>query len=601
MKVKVLSALLISVILTAAMACGVLYSADNTASDALYQRTGSQNPDIIIIGIDQDTIDELGPVYGLRGEMADAIRILNADPEKSPAVIGIDLMFTGENKDAVSSDAELAQAAGAYNNVVVAADAKIGNTYVSSGDGTYYMRQQSVLGWYPPYSALARSTQYGHINEMLDKDGIFRHALLSLDIPEEGAIPSFARVIYQLWCEASGSPVLDPPAVTSNGFYYLPFSSTADDYSDGFNFLDLINGKIDPHFYAGKIVLIGPTAPGMQDSYLTSLDHSREMPGVAIQANIIEAFQKGFFPREVKQWIQLVILFVISLGMMLFFWNRKVIPSIIGWFVICLCWIGVCLLFYYQFALIMHVLWIPVCVTMLLMGSIAWNYVRSQKEKRLVTDTFGYYIDPAVRDQLLTEGRTALELGGKTQNIAVLFVDVRGFTALSEALDAQTVVEIVNQYLTLTTDCIMKHHGTLDKFVGDCTMAIWNAPVEQEDPVFLACKAAIDMVTNAKGLEETLKQKYGRAVSFGIGINWGPAVVGNIGAPKRMDYTAIGDTVNTAARLEEIAPGGTILISRAVADELGARAEYLSIGDQVSLKGKSEGFEVLKLLALKEE
>ena len=132
-------------------------------------------------------------------------------------------------------------------------------------------------------------------------------------------------------------------------------------------------------------------------------------------------------------------------------------------------------------------------------------------------------------------------------------------------------------------------------------MAIWNAPVEQEDPVFLACKAAIDMVTNAKGLEETLKQKYGRAVSFGIGINWGPAVVGNIGAPKRMDYTAIGDTVNTAARLEEIAPGGTILISRAVADELGARAEYLSIGDQVSLKGKSEGFEVLKLLALKEE
>ena len=157
------------------------------------------------------------------------------------------------------------------------------------------------------------------------------------------------------------------------------------------------------------------------------------------------------------------------------------------------------------------------------------------------------------------------------------------------------LAKIVNKYLTLTTECIMKNHGTLDKFVGDCTMAFWNAPVEQEDPVYLACKAAMDMVEGSKALGQELQERFGRTVHFGIGVHYGPAVVGNIGAPKRMDYTAIGDTVNTASRLESNAPGGTILISRAVADILGDRAQVTSLGSSIRLKGKAEGFEILTL------
>ncbi|MBR6477208.1 MAG: adenylate/guanylate cyclase domain-containing protein, partial [Lachnospiraceae bacterium] len=163
------------------------------------------------------------------------------------------------------------------------------------------------------------------------------------------------------------------------------------------------------------------------------------------------------------------------------------------------------------------------------------------------------------------------------------------------------VVEIVNRYLTLTTECIIKNHGVLDKFVGDCTMAFWNAPIAQEDPVYLACCAAMDMVEGSKALGEELQQRFGRSVSFGIGVNWGPAVVGNIGAPKRMDYTAIGDTVNTSARLEANAPGGQILISRSVADALGDRAEVTSLGSTIKLKGKAEGFEILRLDKLKRD
>ena len=599
MKKRILFSLIASVVLTAACGLGLLYAADNAASDALYQRAGLQNQTIMIIGIDQETIEALGPVTGLRGTMADAIDILNADPENRPAVIGIDVMYTGENNEAKEADQRLAAVAGKNGNVVVAADAKFGNAFTTTDSGAYVMRKRSILDLYPPYPALKQAAEYGHINEMLDKDGIFRHALLLLNTPEEGQILSFSRVIYEKWCQAADTPQIPVPSTSADGFYYLPFSSDENGYSDGFNFLDLVEGKIDPYFYSGKIVLIGPTAPGMQDAYITSFDHAKEMPGVAIQANMIEAFQKGFFPKEATNWIQLLILFVLCFLFFFFLWDRKIIPSVIAWLILCCGWVGLCALLYYKGAVILHILWIPVCVTVLFIASVALNYVRIRKEKRLVTDTFGHYIDPAVMNQLLSEGYGALELGGKTQNIAVLFVDVRGFTAMSEELNAQTVVEIVNRYLTLTTDCIVNNHGTLDKFVGDCTMAIWNAPLEQEDAVYLACKAAMDMIEGSEKMGKELMERFGRTVSFGIGINWGPAVVGNIGAPKRMDYTAIGDTVNTASRLEANAEGGTILISRAAADALGDRAETCSLGNSIRLKGKSEDFEVLQLISLK--
>lgn len=126
-------------------------------------------------------------------------------------------------------------------------------------------------------------------------------------------------------------------------------------------------------------------------------------------------------------------------------------------------------------------------------------------------------------------------------------------------------------------------------------MAFWNAPFSQKDPVYLACCAAMDMIKESGPLCDELMKKYGRTVSFGIGVHYGPAVVGNIGAPQRLDYTAIGDTVNTASRLESNAKGSTVLISRAVADELGDRAKVTSLGNSIKLKGKSDDFEVLSL------
>ena len=233
-------------------------------------------------------------------------------------------------------------------------------------------------------------------------------------------------------------------------------------------------------------------------------------------------------------------------------------------------------------------------ITVLFIGAIGTDYVRVQVEKLRVTTIFGRYFDPIVMNQLIEENSSALRLGGEMHDIVVLFVDIRGFTTMSEKLSPSAVVDILNRYLTLTTACIRKYHGTLDKFIGDCTMAFWNAPIEQENPELLACKAAIDMVEGSKKLIEDLKKDYDINIAFGIGIHCGKAVVGNIGSPIRMDYTAIGDTVNTAERIEANAPGGTILISRDMKNRLGDSADVTERGT-LKLKGKAHEFEIFQL------
>jgi adenylate cyclase len=139
----------------------------------------------------------------------------------------------------------------------------------------------------------------------------------------------------------------------------------------------------------------------------------------------------------------------------------------------------------------------------------------------------------------------------------------------------------------------------LDKFVGDAMMAFWGAPLPQEDAVYNAVRTAVEIIEGAAKVSEQLKAEIGEELRVGVGVNYGPAIVGNMGAEKHMDYTAIGDTVNTAARLEANAPGGTIYVSRAVVDGLGDRISVESLGDTVKLKGKAEGFEVLRVVELK--
>ena len=585
------AALLVAAIFTAAAGFGLMDRFDNIASDWVYQQPEATDGEIVVIGMDQHALDVLGPLPWPRSVMAEAIGILNADPDNAPAVIGIDVLYVGESDDP-EADAALVEAARAGGNVVTAAAATFGSALVTEGED-FYMDTRAVLAWDAPFDGLAAVTSTGHINAMADSDGILRHALSHVDTPEGEQVPSFARVVYEKYLERQGLEAGTAPETDPNGFFYLPYTAEPGGYYDGVSIADVLDGTVDPEYYAGKIVLIGPYAAGLQDEYATAIDHASHMYGIEIQANQIDALRKGFLPREVSDLPQLVVLFAVAL-LLILLKNRKLRWVIAGWLTVTMGWGLFCLAMYRQ-GWILHVIWIPLTTTVLFVWAVTDNYVQAAREKRRITATFGRYVDPAILKELLVQGGAAEDLGGKMFEIAVLFVDIRGFTTMSEALDPATVVEILNRYLTLTTECIMRHHGTLDKFVGDCTMAFWNAPLPQEDAVYLACCAAMDMVEGSKALGEELQARFGRTVSFGVGVHVGPAVVGNIGAPQRMDYTAIGDTVNTSARLEANAPGGKVLISRAVADALGDRARTTSLGSTIKLKGKAEGFECLTL------
>lgn len=158
---------------------------------------------------------------------------------------------------------------------------------------------------------------------------------------------------------------------------------------------------------------------------------------------------------------------------------------------------------------------------------------------------------------------------------------------MSEGLEPEQVVEILNEYLSLTTQSIFKNGGTLDKFIGDATMAVFNAPFDLDDYIYRAVCTARDIAAGSEELREKLLKRYGKTVNFGIGVNCGDAVVGNIGCEFRMDYTAIGDTVNTAARLESNAKPGQILISGEVYEAVKDRVDVTEVG-VIPLKGKSK-------------
>ncbi|MBQ6297033.1 MAG: adenylate/guanylate cyclase domain-containing protein [Selenomonadaceae bacterium] len=587
---KIIQALLIAALITASAAAGLLDDFDYKVSDWLYQKQGAITSEIVVVGVDSKTISKLGSVSSwIRRDMAKVIDYMNSTAP--PAVIGVDFLFTGDNPDTAEFDKQLTEVVAKYGNVVVASAIIADEDF----DDPHAMWNQTWQ-WDSPFPALAQVANTGHICEPSDVDGIIRHQLLFVNTTERGRLYSFARVLYEKFCQAKNISPNPPPITENNGLYYLPF--TAKSYTD-ISFVDLLEGKIDAEIYRDKIVLIGALAPGMGDEFFTALDRSAPVYGVNIHANAIQAFQKNFFPREAEKSLQLAILFIVSFISELFFRARKMQTVLIAWLIIFFGWLGLCKIFYSN-EIILHVVWIPLAVSVLFIGSVAINYTRARAEKDKVTSTFGRYVDPTIMNQLLSSDE-ALDVGGTLRNIAVLFVDIRGFTTMSEQLSAPEVVEILNKYLTLTTDCIRRHHGTLDKFVGDCTMAFWNAPLTQDKPVLLACRAAVDMIKDSEELRAELKKTYGREIAFGVGVHWGSAVVGNIGSPFRMDYTAIGDTVNTAARLEANAPGGKIFISRAVADILGSQASVTSLGNKIKLKGKKEGFEVLTLDALKEE
>lgn len=218
-------------------------------------------------------------------------------------------------------------------------------------------------------------------------------------------------------------------------------------------------------------------------------------------------------------------------------------------------------------------------------------------EERRLAYTLNRYLAPSVvQEALRMAKRGQLALGGTRRIMSILFADIRGFTSFSERVSPEELVDVLNRYLSIAAQAIQEQEGTLDKFMGDAVMALFNVPVPQEDHALRAVRAAVSMQRRIEALIEESGQTGFR---FGVGIHVGEAVAGNIGSPDHLDYTAIGDTVNLARRLQESARGGQILLSEAAYRQLDTWAESRVLGP-ITVKGRKEPVQVYELQALKE-
>jgi len=572
-------------------------SLDYMLKDALYQIPRGVDNDIKIIAIDERTIEELGQINTWsRDYYAKLIEALNTYDEAKPAVIAFDIIFSGyfgENSTISEGDLMFVEAAQKSGNVVLASQIKYKEKAEINEKGNYEYPVDEV---YYPYKELTEVTYCGYANVAQDSDGIVRRLKLHENYQDE-QMDMFSKEIYDIYCKSMNMTPTE--CITDKyGRTLINYSGKPGDY-EHISFVDVINGNIDPRVFKDSIILVGAYATGMQDNFNVPNGYSKQMFGVEIHANILQSFMQGRFSINGNPYL-FGIIFGIICGILHFVFKRIKI-----WMATILMIVAIGAELFVGATLnnngtAINLIYMPILLVVSYIYSLAIGYIIEKIKRKKVISAFKKYVAPEVVDEIAKKGDFKIKLGGENRDIAVLFVDIRGFTTMSEILEPEQVVEILNNYLNLTTNAIFKNKGTLDKFVGDATMAVFNSPFDLEDYEFKAVCAAMDIVEGGAALEEKLMKEFGRTVGFGVGVNCGPAVVGNVGCEWRMDFTAIGDTVNTAARLEANAKKGQVLISDEVYNRVKDRVEVEEVGE-IPLKGKSKGVFVYSVVSVKRD
>ena len=563
---------------------------DARISDWLNQKEAVTNKKIYIIGIDDKTLERYGPVNTWsRNIPAELVEKLNAHEDARPAVIAFDVIYS-ENADA-AADSRFAQVCKKAGNVVAAMSFSFKEQPETQADGTVIYNPYHVQDVIAPYEALRESVTCGFANTTIDADGCVRQAMAYINYNGE-PVYSLSYQAYKKYLEGQGKEAVLPETYGRNNSFYFSYSGKPGSYNL-VSMADVLDGTVDARIFQDAIVLTGAYAVGMQDAYPPAVSHNSQMYGVEIHANIIEALLEGKTQLPVSP-----LLYAIAAGLVcgIFFVLVKKTKLLLSSALLILFIILVLIQtkVFYSAGVITPVILLPVILALIYLARLIQGYLVEIHRRRHVLNVFKQYVAPQVVDKISRDRDFELVLGGENRHIAVLFVDIRGFTTMSESLRPAEVVEILNEYLSLTTRSIFDNGGTLDKFVGDATMAVFNAPFDLDDYVFRAVCTAWDMMAGADAIADQFEKRFGKRVAFGIGIHCGEAVVGNIGCDFRMDYTAIGDTVNTAARLESSADRGQILISEEVYEAVRDRIEAAPIGE-IPLKGKNNGVFVYQL------
>ncbi|OFZ81553.1 MAG: hypothetical protein A2583_04865 [Bdellovibrionales bacterium RIFOXYD1_FULL_53_11] len=349
-------------------------------------------------------------------------------------------------------------------------------------------------------------------------------------------------------------------------------------------------------------VLIGVSAIGVHDMRAFPFDSNT--PGVEGHANILDNILSGdMLMHDTKRANAMWLLLFMTAGAMLFaFFAQKLeaIPALLL-FVLAGCGFTV---FDLKVLFANNINWntslLYIEFFLIFMFTVAVKYVMEERNKKFIKGAFAKYVSPAIIDSIMKDP-TKLSVGGVKKELTILFSDIRGFTTISEKMDAKALAGFLNEYLGVMTDIVFDNQGTLDKYIGDAVMAFWGAPLDQPDHAKNACIAAQKMMQKLAEIKPVFRQKYGVEVNIGIGINSGHVNVGNMGSERIFEYTVIGDHVNLASRLEGLTKpyASSILTTRFTFDcikNAGIAEPAHRVMDFVKVKGKKKAVELIQLL-----
>ncbi|MBI5138181.1 MAG: adenylate/guanylate cyclase domain-containing protein [Candidatus Vogelbacteria bacterium] len=546
---------------------------------------------IVILAIDNDSLQKIGQWPWARSVYANAFENLNKYP---PEVVGLDVIFADPSSRGKQDDEILADRLGRLSYPVIIPVEAEGLSLNSNPPAIWASWTTKKL--IEPIKAY-ETLQVGHTNLVSERDGVIRkfppsigYAFSETGFSERKA---FARIVAENSNGFRLSDSKDERIVFAGPPGTVPRVSISRVVEGEEAILKSLENKI---------VLIGSTASDLHDEQPTPVSRGTLMSGVEIQAQIVNMLLKNYRLLGVPASAMiLILLLAILIPTFLFIFVRKTYIAVLACVLVGILYVPLTIIFFDRGYVInfIHLALAWILTTIALFGH---RYTTVDKERRQMRHAFSKYVSRDVLNEIMSDP-SKVKLGGEEKEATVFFSDVRGFTTLSETLTPTELTTFLNKYLTVMTDIVLDERGVVDKYIGDAIMGFWGAPIQTETHAIDAVRAALIMVDALEKFNKDSAARGDLQIDIGIGLNSGKVTAGNMGSDKRFDYTVMGDTVNLASRLEGQTKSYTIHIlisefTRAMLSDETLEKEGIVIReiDQIKVKGKKKPVRVFQVV-----
>lgn len=609
-------------------------SLDNRLRDYLFTIRGElpHNQNVVIVDIDETSIKSLGQWPWSRDKLA---KILENLTLANVGIVGLDIVFAEEDR---TSPHKILQDLKIYKKDVPNYDLEFANVVENSPvilgyqfdlvkkdntnakvpqipaifiekdkpqDKSYLIEAYNTILNIPQIQDKAYSS--GFFNNIPDDTGIIRSVPLIISY-DDTIYPSLAlevirvindtqKVVVQYDENGISNIVLDDISIPTDRYGRMLINFRGPERSFKYiSAIDIYNNSFDKSEIDGKIVLIGTSAAGLFDLRATPFDSI--FPGVEVHANIIDniLMQDFIYKASWLDGANILIIFVLSIIVVMLttyttFWAN---PIIFLSFSISYLFLVYNLLF--DYGIVLNILFPIATVLIASIMTTLFDYFYNIKKEEAIKAKFASKVSKNVMDDIL-KNIDKNEFSAKSKEVTIFFSDIRGFTNISEKLDAKELISFLNRYMQPMSEIIIKYQGTIDKFIGDAIMAYWNAPIDIKNHCDLALKASLEQLEVLEKLNVELQKENLPKIDIGIGLNTGTVIVGEMGSSLRSDYTVIGDTINLGSRVESLCKyyDSKLNISNFTKDKLQEKYIFRFL-DLVKVKGKNEPVEIWQVL-----